>query len=80
MMALTQVMYDDGDKEDLVFVNERVKFYVSHEEVKQLNLKYGVKGLDTDLYDYDEMVALAASLDDCRELEPGDIVWAKLTG
>ncbi|KAI4369781.1 hypothetical protein MLD38_018186 [Melastoma candidum] len=74
------VMYDDGDKEDLVLVNERVKFYVSHEEVKQLNLKYDVKGLDADLYDYDEMVALAASLDDCRELEPGDIVWAKLTG
>ena len=28
----------------------------------------------------DEMLVLAASLDDSQELEPGDIIWAKLTG
>ncbi|KAF2322266.1 hypothetical protein GH714_009861 [Hevea brasiliensis] len=36
--------------------------------------------LDGDNYDYDEMVVLAAVLDDCQDLEPGDIIWAKLTG
>ncbi|KAF5733855.1 histone-lysine N-methyltransferase ATX2-like [Tripterygium wilfordii] len=36
--------------------------------------------MDCEDYDYNEMVALAVSLDDCQELQAGDIVWAKLTG
>lgn len=28
----------------------------------------------------DEMLAMAAVLNDCQDLEPGDLVWAKLTG
>ena len=38
------------------------------------------KCLEGDAIDVNEMVVLAASLDDCEELEPADIIWAKLTG
>lgn len=48
--------------------------------MESLNLSYSLKSMDNDVYDYNEMVVLAASLDDCQELEPGDIIWAKLTG
>lgn len=75
-----QVEYEDGDKEELILSNEKVKFYISHEEMQRLNLSCSVKSMDGDVYDYNEMVVLAASLDDCQELEPGDIIWAKLTG
>ncbi|XP_062170462.1 histone-lysine N-methyltransferase ATX2 isoform X1 [Alnus glutinosa] len=74
------VEYEDGDKEELILSNEKVKFYISHEEMQRLNLSCSVKSMDGDVYDYNEMVVLAASLDDCQELEPGDIIWAKLTG
>ncbi|XP_021804783.1 histone-lysine N-methyltransferase ATX2 isoform X1 [Prunus avium] len=75
-----QVEYEDGDEEDLILSNERIKFYISREEMESLNLSYSLKSMDNDVYDYNEMVVLAASLDDCQELEPGDIIWAKLTG
>lgn len=74
------VEYEDGDEEDLILSNERVKFYISQEEMESLNLSCSLKNMDSDVYDYNEMVVLAASLDDCQELEPGDIIWAKLTG
>ncbi|XP_004298031.1 PREDICTED: histone-lysine N-methyltransferase ATX2-like [Fragaria vesca subsp. vesca] len=74
------VEYEDGDEEDLVISNEKVKFYISREEMESLNLSCSLKNMDSDVYDYNEMVVLAASLDDCQELEPGDIIWAKLTG
>ncbi|KAL6191383.1 hypothetical protein ACLB2K_037774 [Fragaria x ananassa] len=74
------VEYEDGDEEDLVLSNEKVKFYISREEMESLNLSCSLKNMDSDVYDYNEMVVLAASLDDCQELEPGDIIWAKLTG
>lgn len=48
--------------------------------MQHLNLKYGTKSTDTDSLSYDEMVVLAAGWDDFQELDPGDIVWAKLTG
>ncbi|WRX20142.1 SET domain - like 10 [Theobroma cacao] len=73
------VEYEDGDEEDLILSIEKLKFHVSHEEMECLNLSFSVNSTDDDGYDYDEMVALAASLDDCQELEPGDIIWAKLT-
>ncbi|KAB2009111.1 hypothetical protein ES319_D10G144400v1 [Gossypium barbadense] len=74
------VEYVDGDEEDLILSNERLKFHVSHEEMERLNLSFCVDSTKDDDHDYDEMVALAASRDDCQELEPGDIIWAKLTG
>lgn len=48
--------------------------------MERLNLSQSLKSTDRDSHDYDEMVVLAASLDDCQDLEPGDIIWAKLTG
>lgn len=74
------VKYEDGDKEDIALANEKIKFYLSPNEMQQMNLKYSIKSMDSDACDYEEMVVLAASLDDCQEPEPGDIVWAKLTG
>lgn len=75
-----QVEYEDGDKEDLILSNEKVKFYISHEEMQHLNFSCSANSMDGDSCDYNEMVVLAASLDDCQDLEPGDIIWAKLTG
>lgn len=48
--------------------------------MQRLKLSYSVCSSDTDSIDVNEMVVLAASLDDCHELDPGDIIWAKLTG
>lgn len=48
--------------------------------MQHLNFSCSVNSMDGDTYDYNEMVVLAASLDDCQDLEPGDIIWAKLTG
>ncbi|OIW17292.1 hypothetical protein TanjilG_22404 [Lupinus angustifolius] len=75
------VKYDDGDEENLILSKENVKFHVSHDDVKHLNLSYAkVRDSNVSDYDIEEMLALAASLDDCQDFEPGDIVWAKLTG
>ncbi|KAM6566547.1 hypothetical protein CsatA_025675 [Cannabis sativa] len=74
------VKYEDSDEEKLVLSNERTKFYISREEMESLKLSCSLHSVDSDLYDYNEMVVLAASLDDCQEVEPGDIIWAKLTG
>ncbi|KAK8510354.1 hypothetical protein V6N12_011725 [Hibiscus sabdariffa] len=73
------VEYEDGDKEYLMLSNEKLKFHVSHEDMERLNLNFSVNSTNDVCYDYDEMVALAASRDDCQELEPGDVIWAKLT-
>lgn len=75
-----QVKYKDGDEEKLILSNERIKFYISCKEMESLNLSCSLNSVDSDVYDYNEMVVLAASLDDCQEVEPGDIIWAKLTG
>ncbi|KAM1270596.1 hypothetical protein ACFX13_032479 [Malus domestica] len=74
------IEYEDADEEDLLLSSERLKFYISREEMESLNLSCSPKSTNSDVYDYNEMVVLAASLDDCQELEPGDIIWAKLTG
>lgn len=75
-----QVKYNDGDKEELILSSEKIKFYVSREDMQHLNLSLSVRSLDSDDIDYDEMVVLAASWNDCQDHEPGDIIWAKLTG
>ncbi|PPS11489.1 hypothetical protein GOBAR_AA09155 [Gossypium barbadense] len=36
------VEYVDGDEEDLILSNERLKFHVSHEEMERLNLSFSV--------------------------------------
>lgn len=77
-----QVKYEDGDAEKLALSSERVTFYISREEMRILNLTCNLTGVENEVcdYDYDEMVVLAASLDDSQEVEAGDIIWAKLTG
>lgn len=76
-----QVKYDDGDEESLILANENIRFHVSRDELKHLKLNFA-KVRDNNVSDYnvEEMLALAASLDDCQDFEPGDIIWAKLTG
>lgn len=64
----------------MILANERIKFFISPEEMKRLKLSYGVQNSDADSRDIDEMVVLAASLDDSHDLDPGDIIWAKITG
>lgn len=59
---------------------ERIKFHVSLDDLQQLKLNISWKNVESGSLDYDELLVLAASLDDCQEVEPGDIIWAKLTG
>nr|XP_010326927.1 histone-lysine N-methyltransferase ATX2 [Solanum lycopersicum] len=74
------VKYVDGDEEDLLLSNERIKFSVTLEEMNRLKLRPRDTSPETDVIGVDEMIVLAASLADCEALEPGDIIWAKLTG
>ncbi|KAG9447430.1 hypothetical protein H6P81_013558 [Aristolochia fimbriata] len=75
-----QIGYDDEEIESLILSKEKVKFHVSREDMERLNVKRSASKGDKNSQDYDELVALAAAFDDCQELEPGDIIWAKLTG
>jgi hypothetical protein len=45
-----------------------------------LNMKFGTNDVVVDGQDYDELVILAASFEECQDFEPRDIIWAKLTG
>lgn len=76
-----QIEYDDGEEENLILSNENVKYHVSRNDMEHLKLSYA-KVHDNNVSDYnvEEMLALAASMNDCQDFEPGDIVWAKLTG
>ncbi|RAL54385.1 hypothetical protein DM860_001513 [Cuscuta australis] len=74
------VKYSDGDEEHLILTNERVKFFVSAEDIQHLKLSCTDGSTETDAIDVNEMIVLAASLDACEQLEPGDIIWAKITG
>ncbi|CAA0819888.1 Histone-lysine N-methyltransferase ATX2 [Striga hermonthica] len=74
------VKYEDEEEENLILSNERIKFHVSFEDTQRLKLKSHNKKPDSDGIDVNEMMALAASLDDCQEIETGDVIWAKLTG
>ncbi|KAK1439506.1 hypothetical protein QVD17_05325 [Tagetes erecta] len=74
------VEYEDGDEELVILSKERLKFHVSPEEIKCLNLTCDLHCSETDDLDVNEMIVLAANLDDCHDIEPGDIIWAKLTG
>ncbi|PWA83093.1 methyltransferase [Artemisia annua] len=74
------VEYEDGDEELVTLSKERIKFHVSPEEIKCLRLTCDLHCSETDDLDVNEMIVLAANLDDCHDIEPGDIIWAKLTG
>ncbi|XP_057540933.1 histone H3-lysine(4) N-trimethyltransferase ATX1-like [Amaranthus tricolor] len=73
------VKYEDGDAEELILSQEQIRFRISGEEMQKLNLK-GKECMDDDDPDYSQLIGLAASVDESREHEPGDIIWAKLTG
>ncbi|OEL35786.1 Histone-lysine N-methyltransferase ATX2 [Dichanthelium oligosanthes] len=72
------VKYDDGEAEDLSLADERIKFSIASEEMKSLNLKFGISNQDKK--GHDELLALAVSFHDYQGLDPGDLVWAKITG
>ncbi|KAK9138608.1 hypothetical protein Sjap_009202 [Stephania japonica] len=74
-----KVKYEDGDVESLTFSREKIKFHVCEDEMELFKLKPFLTK-EENILDYDEMAALAANFDDCQELEPGDLIWAKLTG
>ncbi|KAK9053481.1 hypothetical protein SSX86_030115 [Deinandra increscens subsp. villosa] len=74
------VQYEDGDEELVILSKERIKFHVSPEEIKCLKLTCDLHCSETDDLDVNEMIVLAANLDDCHDIEPGDIIWAKITG
>ncbi|KAK4422058.1 Histone-lysine N-methyltransferase ATX2 [Sesamum alatum] len=74
------VKYEDEEEENLSLSNERIKFHISSEEMASLKLKFREKSSEADGIDVNELMVLAASLDDCQETETGDIIWAKLTG
>ncbi|GAB2272675.1 hypothetical protein Dimus_007498 [Dionaea muscipula] len=74
------VKYEDSEEEDLILIHEKIQFYISMGEMQKLNLSQNGSSIDSDDLDYSELLVLAASLDDSRDLEPGDIIWAKLTG
>lgn len=74
-----QLKYEDNDEEELILSFEQIKFHISGEEMMNLNFK-GKEIKDDDDPDYSQLMGLAATVDESRELEPGDIIWAKLTG
>ncbi|XP_021733247.1 histone-lysine N-methyltransferase ATX1-like [Chenopodium quinoa] len=73
------IKYEDGEEEELILSQEQIKFYMSREEMQNKNLK-GKEYTADDDPDYSQLMGLAASVDESRDLEPGDIIWAKLTG
>ncbi|XP_019707927.1 histone-lysine N-methyltransferase TRX1 [Elaeis guineensis] len=75
-----RVEYDDDDVEYLILSKEKIKFQISCEEMQKLNLKCGVHNMEKKALNYNELLGLAVSFHDCQDLEPGDLVWAKLTG
>ncbi|KAK3132501.1 hypothetical protein QOZ80_6AG0523000 [Eleusine coracana subsp. coracana] len=72
------VKYEDGESEELGLSDERIKFSISSTEMKSLNLKFGVSNQDKK--GYEELLALAIGFHDYQSLDPGDLVWAKITG
>ncbi|KAG4937609.1 hypothetical protein JHK85_052528 [Glycine max] len=63
--------FDNADPEAFVGLRCKVMF---------CNVSVVFRDNNVSDYDVEEMLALAASLDDCQDFEPGDIIWAKLTG
>ncbi|CAA7015002.1 unnamed protein product [Microthlaspi erraticum] len=74
------VKYEDGSEENLALDCEKIKFFVSREEMELLHMKVCINDVTVGGRDYDDMVVLAATLEGCQDFEAGDIVWAKLAG
>ncbi|XP_058102565.1 histone-lysine N-methyltransferase TRX1-like isoform X2 [Magnolia sinica] len=74
------IEYKDDENESLVLVDEKMKFYISREEMLHLKLQCSSPNKVKKGLNYDEMLVLAADIDYCQDLELGDIIWAKLTG
>lgn len=78
------VNYIDGQNEWLLLVEEKLKLFVSGEEMQKLHLKNKEQMRINEMMnnlDYDEMAALAATMDDYQgEPGHGDLIWAKITG
>eukprot|EP01018_Ginkgo_biloba_P036076 Gb_04715 [translate_table: standard] len=77
------VQYADGEEEWLLLTEEKIKLFLSREEMIDLNLEDRDQAMISEMKksDYDEMAALAASLDDYQgEPGHGDLIWAKITG
>nr|GEW56356.1 histone-lysine N-methyltransferase ATX2-like isoform X1 [Tanacetum cinerariifolium] len=74
------VEYEDSDEKLVTLSKELIKFHVSLEEIKCLRLTCDLHCSETDYLDVNEMILLTANLDDCHDIEPGDIIWDKLTG
>nr|GEZ96128.1 PGR5-like protein 1A, chloroplastic [Tanacetum cinerariifolium] len=73
------VEYEDSDEKLVTLSKELIKFHVSLEEIKCLRLTCDLHCSETDYLDVNEMILLTANLDDCHDIEPGDIIWDKLT-
>ncbi|KAI3943263.1 hypothetical protein MKW92_018175, partial [Papaver armeniacum] len=65
------VKYEDGDCENATLSTEKIKFYLSREEMQSLKLRPRSANNDIGGLGYDEMLVLDAGFDDCAELEPG---------
>ncbi|KAL5998553.1 hypothetical protein ACLOJK_009496 [Asimina triloba] len=74
-----QIDYKDGESENLNLLDEKIKFCISRDDMVRLNLKCIPPSKVRKFQNYDEMLVLAAGLDDCQEFVLGDIIWAKLT-
>nr|GEV21976.1 PGR5-like protein 1A, chloroplastic [Tanacetum cinerariifolium] len=74
------VEYEDGDEKLVTLSKEIIKFHVSPEEIKCLRLTCDLYCSETDYLDVNEMILLTSNLDDCHDIELGDIIWDKLTG
>ncbi|XP_042421325.1 histone-lysine N-methyltransferase TRX1-like isoform X2 [Zingiber officinale] len=75
-----RVKYMDDDVEHLILLNEKIKFHLSCEEMENLSLKCGLPNIEKKGIIYNELLALALNFHDCQGLEPGELVWAKLSG
>ncbi|KAH9317974.1 hypothetical protein KI387_019743, partial [Taxus chinensis] len=78
------VNYIDGQEEWLFLTEEKLKLFLSGKEMCKLHLKGKEQMLINEMMNnvnYDEMAALAATLDDYQgEPGHGDLIWAKITG
>nr|GEX40604.1 HVA22-like protein K [Tanacetum cinerariifolium] len=73
------VEYEDSDEKLVNLSKEIIKFHVSPEEIKCLRLTCDLHCSETDYLYVNEMILLTTNLDDYHDIEPGDIIWDKLT-
>ncbi|KAI5057949.1 hypothetical protein GOP47_0027964 [Adiantum capillus-veneris] len=75
------VFYDDGDKEDLILSKERVRLYLSENEMRQRKMPSNSGAEDRKRSEFQEMAVLASVFEDFQEeFRHGELVWAKIKG